>query len=152
MGKKSKKPKINKFALAVYNSDKVKSSNVNDTKKVSFSFKYLKEGGTRCNFKYKEQKSKYFLDIIHRFKDLGNWTRTEISQNGGKALRCHPIDFSESRIPEDTFGLSVKGADDNAYQISVSKARGRIHGYFEDEIFYVVWFDPEHELFPWKDR
>jgi hypothetical protein len=30
------------------------------------------------------------------------------------------------------------------------KAHGRVHGFLIDEIFYIVWLDPEHLLYPAK--
>ena len=34
------------------------------------------------------------------------------------------------------------------YQISVGKSKGRIHGIFVDNVFYIIWFDPLHNLYP----
>lgn len=34
------------------------------------------------------------------------------------------------------------------WQIRISASKGGIHGFFIDETFYVVWFDPQHNLYP----
>lgn len=34
------------------------------------------------------------------------------------------------------------------YQIRISKSKGAIHGIFVDNIFYVVWLDPHHNMYP----
>lgn len=35
-----------------------------------------------------------------------------------------------------------------AFEVRISKAYGRIHGIVWDKVFYVVWFDPAHNLYP----
>lgn len=34
----------------------------------------------------------------------------------------------------------------DAYEIYITKNSGRIHGFIHDDIFYIVWFDPAHNL------
>ncbi len=34
------------------------------------------------------------------------------------------------------------------WQIRISKSKGGIHGVFCDNVFYVIWFDPQHNLYP----
>lgn len=34
------------------------------------------------------------------------------------------------------------------YQIRISQSKGGIHGIFVDNVFYVVWFDPHHNMYP----
>ena len=37
-------------------------------------------------------------------------------------------------------------------QIRISISKGGIHGIFFDNIFYVIWFDPQHNLYPDKNH
>lgn len=37
---------------------------------------------------------------------------------------------------------------DDLWQIRISKSKGGIHGRFVDNIFYVIWFDPLHNMYP----
>lgn len=34
------------------------------------------------------------------------------------------------------------------WQIRISVSKGGIHGIFSDNVFYVIWFDPQHNLYP----
>lgn len=34
------------------------------------------------------------------------------------------------------------------WQIRISKSKGGIHGIFIENVFYVIWFDPLHNLYP----
>ncbi|MFK8185026.1 MAG: hypothetical protein AB8B99_16770 [Phormidesmis sp.] len=37
-----------------------------------------------------------------------------------------------------------------AFEVRVSKNHGRIHGFVWNNTFYIVWFDPAHNLYPMK--
>lgn len=37
---------------------------------------------------------------------------------------------------------------EDMWQIRISTSKGGIHGFFVDNIFYVIWFDPQHNLYP----
>lgn len=37
---------------------------------------------------------------------------------------------------------------EDMWQIRISKSKGGIHGVFCENIFYVIWFDPHHNLYP----
>ena len=37
---------------------------------------------------------------------------------------------------------------EDMWQIRISKSKGGIHGVFSENVFYVVWFDPHHNLYP----
>lgn len=37
---------------------------------------------------------------------------------------------------------------DEMWQIRISKSKGGIHGVFVENVFFVVWFDPHHNLYP----
>ena len=41
---------------------------------------------------------------------------------------------------------------DDMWQIRISLSKGGIHGVFSDNTFYVVWFDPHHNLYPDKNH
>lgn len=114
---------------------------------VSFNFKRLKVEGRKFN--YEDKETEYFCKLMDRLKNVSSLTKMELLQNRGKTLRCHQIDFrNDTRLTETTFGILSDAVDDEAYQISISSnEHGRVHGYFVGDIFYIVWFDPEHELY-----
>lgn len=41
---------------------------------------------------------------------------------------------------------------ENMWKIRISKSKGGIHGIFVDNVFYVIWFDPHHNLYPDKNH
>lgn len=41
---------------------------------------------------------------------------------------------------------------EDMWQIRISVSKGGIHGTFFDNVFYVIWFDPHHNLYPDKNH
>ena len=37
---------------------------------------------------------------------------------------------------------------EDMWQIRISKSKGGIHGIFVENVFYIIWFDPQHNLYP----
>ncbi|WP_035172453.1 hypothetical protein [Caldanaerobius polysaccharolyticus] len=117
--------------------------------------------------KYKEGKiifSFRFLDLTHEAFNLGgiciNWVNDlffmlrDVSKITKKQLlnelyehyRPHAHDWS--KLDYD-FGF-----DEDFYeqvecrQIRIAKSKGGIHGFLIGNIFYIVWLDPHHNLYP----
>ena len=126
-------------------SHRIQKTQVDDTQKVSFNFKNL--FCEHPKFCYSTREKEYFQKLLTRLKDVSLLTRHELQTNHSKTLRVHPINFQEQRVTENGFHL-VGVADDDAWQISISaNEHGRIHGYFVDNTFFVVWLDPDHKLY-----
>jgi len=114
---------------------------------VSFSFKYFKEDD---DF-HINRETEYFQKVLYRLKDLSALTKTYLTNNGSKALRCHPIDWEDSKVSRS--GFEIPNEEDlcvETYQISISKSsHGRVVGFFtENAVFNLVWFDKDHKLYP----
>ena len=37
---------------------------------------------------------------------------------------------------------------EDMWQIRISKSKGGVHGIFYENVFYLIWFDPQHNLYP----
>ncbi len=64
-----------------------------------------------------------------------------------KTLRPHKIQWEETTEPEG-FNLPPELWEAESRQFSLSKERGRIHGFMYESLFYIVWIDPDHNLYP----
>ncbi|MCT7972974.1 hypothetical protein [Laspinema olomoucense] len=65
-------------------------------------------------------------------------------------LRCHPLDWSDRRVTEKCFGIpNEEQLVDTPYQLFQLSANeyGRVHGFFIENISYIVWLDPNHNLY-----
>jgi hypothetical protein len=59
--------------------------------------------------------------------------------------------FLETRKNESSLAQASEIAS-RAFEISLSKDYGRIHGFIWNNTFNVVWFDPAHNLYPMGER
>lgn len=56
-------------------------------------------------------------------------------------MHSHENATPPSKVPD---GVELK----DCYQIRISKSKGGIHGVFNGNIFYVIWLDPLHNMYP----
>ena len=124
----------------------------------SFSFRFFKQvenfGASKCE-------SKWFVSLLERLKEISGKTVKEITErpNWQKFYRFHSIDWAMKNVPIERKDLDwvdptyLKNEKDYPlYQFQISKATGRIIGFF-DEVwnFNIVLIDPLHNLQPSKD-
>jgi hypothetical protein len=114
-----------------------------------FSFKFLDLD--HAVFHCKDRQPGYFHRLLERMKDLSGRRVNELTNAGpNPAIRFHRIDWENDRVSVKSFG--IKGweqFDEDAWQFSISaNEHGRVHGFLYLGVFYVVWLDPEHRLYP----
>lgn len=138
-------------------SKKIRKTQVSQDKKLGIKPTELKRQGISFSFKYYQKDHQkfcchqkqpfYWLTLLERLKALSSLTTQEILVNRSSALRCHPIKWEDTS--ESGFGLSnEEQLVDTPYQFSLSSNQhGRVHGFFIDQVFYVVWLDPDHSLY-----
>lgn len=78
------------------------------------------------------------------------WHECELAYGSKRHPSWHPIDYEDFPKKERQY-LEKKYIDkvNCFYQISLS-GKERIIGYKNNNIFYPIWFDKNHELFPCK--
>lgn len=142
MSKKIKKTEALKTSKSGIESTKLKPQGI------SFSFKYYQDGHNK--FSCYEKTAAYWLTLIERLKALSGLSNQELLVNRSSTLRCHPIKWEDTS--ETGFGLpGEEQLVDTPYQFSLSSnEHGRVHGFFIEQVFYVVWLDPDRLLYPAK--
>lgn len=113
---------------------------------LSFSFRHFVN---REPFDVARGSETYPLVLLERLRDLCSMTALELQTGRNKALRCHLIDWDDTTEPHGFDHLNQYLREQVvAYQFSVSSnEHGRVHGFFIDDVFYVVWLDPGHQLY-----
>lgn len=141
------KKKIKKTDIAGSASG-IKSTKLKPPQGISFSFKYYQHD--RSKFSCIEKEVIYWLTLLARLKDLSSLGAQELLVNRSSSLRCHAIKWEDTS--ESGFGLpNEEQLVDTPFQFSLSSnEHGRVHGFFIDEVFYIVWLDPDHKLYPAK--
>lgn len=112
---------------------------------ISFSFKHINFSDSEFHF---PTCNKYHKDLFDRLQKISDWTKSKILNKGGRTMRCHPIDFTEKNVSRNGFPCNLH-LDYTPYQFSLGTNKaGRLHGYWVESTFYIVWFDPDHILYP----
>jgi hypothetical protein len=113
---------------------------------ICFSFRYLQNDNPKFGFNHKD--SRYFESVLVRLRDLSKLTVPEIINNRSKSLRCHLITWKDTTEP-DGFGIpNEEEIVGSAYQFQISSnEHGRVHGFFIENVFYIVWLDSNHNLY-----
>ncbi len=112
---------------------------------ICFSFRYYQENHPK--FRVQDNPATYWLTLLNRLKALSGLSVQEVLRNRSSSLKCHPIKWEDTS--EDGFGLPNEDQlVDTPYQFSLSSnEHGRVHGFFIDDVFYIVWLDPQHQLY-----
>ena len=123
------------------------------TSLLCFSFKYFDPDHPTCHCR--DRDDGYFRKLLERIKALSGLAVAELTAGrGGKALRFHPVDFAEDRVSQAGFGIPGGNEfDDDAWQFSVSaNEHGRVCGFLLGDVFYIVWLDAGHQIYPGRGR
>lgn len=109
---------------------------------ISFSFEtmerteYFNLDGTCINW------SSELFDML---KEISKLKKSELL-SGDYARSTYRVHSHENANPPSELPSGVELKD--CYQIRISKSKGGIHGVFFDDVFYVIWLDPLHNMYP----
>lgn len=59
-------------------------------------------------------------------------------------LRIHPHKRMKNKPWIEPRAVSIE----DMWQIRLGKSKGGIHGVLYENVFYIIWFDPQHNLYP----
>ncbi len=117
-----------------------KQPTISSDEKVLFSFEAL-------------EKTEYFnldatcpswsSDLFDMLKDVSHVLKKDLTNGVYRTYRVHNHEGASfpGQLPSD---VALK----DCYQIRISKSKGGIHGVFFENVFYVMWLDPLHNMYP----
>jgi len=123
-------------------------------RRISFSFHFLQIEHPK--FSIVDRKFSYFETLIARLKQISGMERKHLAGSSGynnKTLRYHPFLWEETT--EKGFGIPDEGhiVEEPIQLCSLSQGEhGRVHGFFIENVFFIVWLDPHHRLISGKKR
>lgn len=114
----------------------------------------ISESGISFSFEAMESNEYFNLDgtcanwsseLFEMLKNISTIKKTDlISGHYAKSTyRVHTHENANPPIPLPK-GVTLK----DFYQIRLSKSKGGIHGVFNGDIFYIIWLDPLHNMYP----
>lgn len=126
---------------------------INEIKKRSnepllFSFRFFDRRHEAFNLGGVDER--WFLSFLDVLKDVSGLTRNKLAIEQKDRFRCHPLKWEDVSYKfnfSDDFLTQVE-----CLQFSISKARGRVHGFVIGNRFYIIWLDPHHNLYSKKPK
>jgi hypothetical protein len=122
---------------------------------LKFSLKYLDTG--HSDFELAKCCREFLACLVTEIHRYSQFTVDQFKDNDPNDWHRHKINFQSSSrtgFPQDP------GTDelwtDEAWQFALSddvrppRAGWRVHGFVVGDVFYIVWLDPGHRLFPDK--
>lgn len=124
----------------------IKRKDVKIPEGISFSFRYYQDD--KDKFSISGRDARYLASLLRRLRDLSQLKAQEIINNQSKSLRCHGIVWQDTTEPNGFGILNEEVLVNTPYQFQISANEyGRVHGFFSENIFYIVWLDPDHNLY-----
>ena len=82
-------------------------------------------------------------ELFEMLKTVSSCSKADLICNRFRTYRVHNHENAKppNPLPE---GVALK----DCYQIRLSKSKGAIHGVFNENVFYVIWLDPLHNMYP----
>lgn len=116
-----------------------------DDDAIVFSFAALEQNEY---FNVDKSDSGWTLVLLDLLRNISKYSKKFLITNcSNNTYRVH--DQEKANPPCDLpEGIALK----DLYQISLGKSKGRIHGVFYENVFYIIWLDPKHNLWPDKNH
>lgn len=113
---------------------------------IKFSFRFLDLNHPR--FDPSLGNDGYLACLLERLRDVSDIRVSEFRSTKSKALRAHKHDWDKTTEPNGFAHLNSQLRDCEPWQFELTaNEHGRVHGILLDEVFYVVWMDPKHQLY-----
>lgn len=80
----------------------------------------------------------WFIDFLDALKSVSEKTFAELK---GSTHDLHPIEWKKTNASAPDCNEQY-----DYWQFRINKAKGRVIGFLIDNVFYVVWLDPHHNL------
>ena len=117
-----------------------------DTSPVTFSFKYLDVQGN-AKFLFQHCDGEFLEHLILELQRLSAGTVSEFCEYDHER-QSHAIRFGETTEPAGFTHLGEQVEPEEFWQFGFRRDRPwRVHGFFIDSVFYIVWLDPHHRLY-----
>ena len=108
--------------------------------KIKFSFSALERNKY---FDFDAKHPDWPSKLFDMFKNVSTVSKIDLIQGKFGTYRVHK---HENAKPPCSLPNGVELKD--FYQIRIDKSHGGIHGVLYENIFYVIWLDPLHNLYP----
>jgi hypothetical protein len=131
-------------------------------RRLRFSFRYLQADHPK--FDIKHCNSDYMAHLLRALQRYSSFTVDQFIEIDPSDQHRHPIHLSDSSEPRGFPSIDPDVDEDlwtdQVLQFALSedkiapRSAWRVHGFIYEDVFYVVWLDSQHNLFPtgWVEK
>jgi hypothetical protein len=124
-----------------------------ETERIRFSFKYL--DSEHPDFRIPNCPAEFFQALLCQIKEYENYTEDQFTNINHQDNRVQ-FYFPDTAYPDGFDFLNIELQTDHGWEIKVApnakrhsaEAAWRAYGFLVGSVFYFVWLDLEHKLFP----
>ena len=114
---------------------------------ITFSFLHL-DLVANPKFTLNRCQAGYLEKLLERLKSLNAMTAKDFRETKSKSIRAHTHDWTQTTEKQGFTSLNQQLRDLQGWQFQItSNDHGRVHGFFVDRTFFVVWLDPDHLMY-----
>ncbi len=139
----------------------VTSGKTNQNTQLVISYKYLELNSKKYNMEELGSNTliiQFYNEFNKKMLEYSSYEnfKKHINDNGRyrDINHIHPIDWKDSRIRENCFTNLREDLMDqvknDCWQLGINSTTFRVHGFFIENVFYIVWLDPLHKLYKSK--
>jgi hypothetical protein len=124
-----------------------------ETERIQFSFKHLEPD--HPDFRIEKCSADFFRALLCKVKEYESYTEQQFIDINHQADRML-FYFKDSAYPEGFISLDDELQADHGWELKLApnakrsslEAAWRAYGMLVGNVFYFVWLDPDHRLFP----
>lgn len=120
----------------------LKEESKSEKTKIKISFQFFERNNKLFNLG--EVESEWFIKVIDTLQLLSQITRKQLFGEYKEKFKPHPYnDIDKLNLKDDM----LTNQQNEAYQIRITKSKGRLHGFFVENIYYIRFIDRWHNMY-----
>lgn len=125
----------------------IQDKKVRSSEKLTFSFSFFHRENKYFNLG--EVIDNWFIDLLNFLEELSNLTWIEILTTHKSKYDAHGYDGNYNvDIFNHLYNIFNNGYQQfQCYQIRINKGKGRVHGFLIGNTYYIIWLDPNHNMY-----
>lgn len=120
----------------------LKEENAEDEKKIKLSFRFFDRNNSLFNLG--EVENEWFIDLLDSMKLLTKITRKQLFGEYKEKFKPHPYNEIKKLNWKDEM---LTNPQYEAWQLRINKSKGRFHGFFVENIYYIKFLDRWHNMY-----
>ena len=114
----------------------LKEENKSEKQKIKISFQFFERNNKLFNLG--EVEGEWFIELLDVLQLLSKITKKQLFGEYKDKFKPHPYtDIDKLNFKDDM----LSNLQNEAYQLRITKSKGRIHGFFVENIYYIRFID-----------